>query len=49
MNYSLIYFGIVLFILAAKFVQALCTINKLKTFVANNKSVIEHEKECYKN
>lgn len=49
MNYCLIYFGIVLFILISKFVQALCTINKLKTFVANNKSVIEHEKECYKN
>lgn len=49
MNYSLIYFGIVLFILVTKFVLALCTIGKLKTFIANNKSVIEDEKECFKN
>jgi len=45
MNYLLIYFGIVLFILVAKFVQALCTINKLKTFIANNRNDIflEHK------
>lgn len=41
MNYWLIYFGIVLFVLVSKFVQALVTIDKLKTFIANNKSVIE--------
>ena len=44
MNYCLIYFGVALFILVAKFVQALVTINKLKTFITNNKSVIEKEK-----
>lgn len=43
MNYCLIYFGVALFILVAKFVQALFTIGKLKTFIANNKSVIEKE------
>jgi len=43
MNYCLIYFGVALFILVAKFVQALATINKLKTFITNNKSVIEQE------
>lgn len=46
MNYCLIYFGIVLFILVSKFVHALFTINKLKTFIANNKSVIEEETVC---
>lgn len=44
MNYCLIYFGVVLFILVAKFVQALFTIGKLKTFITNNKSVIEKAK-----
>ena len=48
MNYCLIYFGVALFILVAKFVQALFTINKLKTFIINNKSVIEQE-TVYKN
>lgn len=43
MNYWLIYIGIVLIILISKFVQALCTINKLKTFIANYKSVIGPE------
>lgn len=43
MNYCLIYFVVALFILVAKFVQALATINKLKTFIVNNKSVIEQE------
>lgn len=43
MNYCLIYFVVALFILVAKFVQALFTIGKLKTFIVNNKSVIEQE------
>ena len=46
MNYWLIYFGIVLFILVSKFVQALFTIGKLKTFIANNEAFIDKEKIC---
>lgn len=46
MNYWLIYFVIVLFILVSKFVQALFTIGKLKMFIANNKSVIGQETIC---
>lgn len=45
MNYWLIYFGIVLFILIAKFVLALLTIGKLKSFIVNNRNDIflEHK------
>lgn len=45
MNYCLIYFGIALFILVAKFVLALLTIGKLQTFIANNRNDIflEHK------
>ena len=47
MNYCLIYFGIVLFILVAKFVLALLTIGKLKSFIVNYRPIIEQY--TYKN
>lgn len=41
MNYWSIYFGIALFILVSKFVQALFTIGKLQNFLLSNRQFVE--------